>query len=123
MSEGLIAIGAAFWLGVLTSISPCALATNIAAVSFLGRTVETPVRAFSGGLLYVIGRTIAYSMLGMLLATGLLAAPALSAFLEGSMNHAVQNVGDDQDLQGHQDQRRAERTRQHKVQVRRFHQR
>ena len=29
---------AALYLGVLTSISPCPLATNIAAISYIGRT-------------------------------------------------------------------------------------
>ncbi|MCX6833307.1 MAG: sulfite exporter TauE/SafE family protein, partial [candidate division Zixibacteria bacterium] len=37
MSELLIAAGTALWLGILTSISPCPLATNIAAISFIGR--------------------------------------------------------------------------------------
>ena len=30
----------ALWLGVVTSISPCPLATNIAAISYIGRKVE-----------------------------------------------------------------------------------
>jgi hypothetical protein len=29
----------AVWLGVLTSISPCPLATNIAAISFIGKRI------------------------------------------------------------------------------------
>jgi len=36
MSALLLAVASAFWLGVLTSISPCPLATNIAAISFVG---------------------------------------------------------------------------------------
>ena len=35
----LAAIFSAFWLGILTAISPCPLATNIAAISFIGRKV------------------------------------------------------------------------------------
>ena len=34
-----LAIGSAFWLGLFTAISPCPLATNIAAISFIGRQV------------------------------------------------------------------------------------
>ena len=34
-------IFSAFWLGILTSISPCPLATNIAAVSFISRNLES----------------------------------------------------------------------------------
>jgi len=32
MMELVLGIASAFWLGILTSISPCALATNIAAI-------------------------------------------------------------------------------------------
>ena len=34
-----LGIGSALWLGLLTSISPCPLATNVAAMSFIGRRV------------------------------------------------------------------------------------
>jgi cytochrome c biogenesis protein CcdA len=89
MTETLLPVASAFWLGVLTSISPCALATNIAAISFLGRTVESPRRAFFGGSLYVIGRAAAYILLGSLLVTGLLSAPGISAFLQSEMNRLL----------------------------------
>ena len=52
-------------LGLLTSISPCPLATNIAAVSFLGRHVGNPRRVLLSGLLYTLGRTVAYVGLGV----------------------------------------------------------
>ena len=47
----------ALWLGVLTSISPCPLATNIAAISFLGRRVGSPRAVLLSGLLYTAGRS------------------------------------------------------------------
>ena len=47
-----IAIGSAFWLGILTSISPCPLATNIAAISYVSRNVGAPVRVLFAGALY-----------------------------------------------------------------------
>ena len=34
-----LALGSALWLGIVTSISPCPLATNVAAISFLARRV------------------------------------------------------------------------------------
>ena len=37
MSASLILLGSACWLGIVTSISPCPLATNVAAVSYLSR--------------------------------------------------------------------------------------
>lgn len=76
----------ALWLGVLTSISPCPLATNVAAVSFIGKQFSSAPRVALSGLFYVLGRMLAYLVLGTLLVAGLLAAPQLSAFLQKSMN-------------------------------------
>ena len=61
------AIVSASWLGIQTSISPCPLATNIAAVAFLGRTVSNPRRVLLSGLVYAIGRTVAYVGLSVLI--------------------------------------------------------
>jgi cytochrome c biogenesis protein CcdA len=76
----------ALWLGVLTSISPCPLATNVAAVSFIGKQFSSAPRVALSGLFYVLGRMLAYLVLGTVLVAGLLAAPQLSAFLQKSMN-------------------------------------
>lgn len=57
----------AFILGLLTAISPCPLATNIAAVGFIGRDIENRRRIFYNGLLYTLGRIIAYTLLGIVL--------------------------------------------------------
>ena len=62
--ELLLGMGSALWLGILTSISPCPLATSVAAVSFLGRRVDRPRSVFGGGLLYAPGRALAYVALG-----------------------------------------------------------
>lgn len=82
----LVALATAFWLGLLTSISPCPLATNIAAISFIGRRVESPRRVFLSGLLYTVGRTLAYLALAVLLVASVLSVPELSMFLQRSMN-------------------------------------
>ena len=47
MDGFLIGAASAAWLGILTSISPCPMATNVAAVSFIGREVRSPLRIFS----------------------------------------------------------------------------
>ncbi len=60
-------LATAFWLGLLTSISPCPLATNIAAVSFLARSTGNHRRVLFSGLLYTLGRTIVYVGLGVLI--------------------------------------------------------
>lgn len=75
------AILTAMWLGLLTAASPCPLATNVAAVGFLGRHAASPRRALLAGLAYVLGRTICYTLIAAGLAWGLLAAVQTSATL------------------------------------------
>ncbi|MCH4156824.1 MAG: aromatic aminobenezylarsenical efflux permease ArsG family transporter [Muribaculaceae bacterium] len=57
----------AFVLGLLTAISPCPLATNITAVGYISRDIESKQRIFWNGILYTVGRIIAYSVLGAIL--------------------------------------------------------
>lgn len=54
-------------LGLLTAISPCPLVTNITAVAYLGREIQNRSNFFALGLLYVLGRVLAYSVLGAIL--------------------------------------------------------
>ena len=89
MTEFLLGVVSAFWLGILTSISPCPLATNIAAISFVGRRVGSPAKVFLAGLLYTAGRTLTYLVLGVLLVSSLLSAPYVSHLLQKYMNKAL----------------------------------
>ncbi len=57
----------AFLLGLLTAISPCPLATNIAAIGFIGKDIENRRRIFLNGVLYTAGRVLAYTLLGIIL--------------------------------------------------------
>ena len=54
-------------LGLLTAISPCPLATNIAAVGYISKDIEDRHRIFKNGLLYTLGRIVAYTVLGIVL--------------------------------------------------------
>ncbi len=85
MNELFAGIGTALWLGILTSISPCPLATNIAAISYIGKRVDRPGQVLATGLLYTLGRTVAYLVLGIVLVTSLLSAPHLSHWLQKYM--------------------------------------
>lgn len=89
MTEALLASATAFWLGILTSISPCPLATNIAAISYVGRRLDNPRQVLLGGLLYTAGRALTYGVLGVLLVESLLNAPMLSMLLQKSLNKAL----------------------------------
>ena len=84
--EMVLGISSAAWLGILTSISPCPLATNIAAISFIGRRVGNPKAVIATGLLYTAGRSLAYVVLAMILVGSLLSAPTVSHVLQKYMN-------------------------------------
>lgn len=89
MEEWPVVLLSALWFGVLTSISPCPLATNLAAISYVGRRVDSPRKVFMSGLLYTGGRMVTYSVLGTVLVTSLLSAPSLSYSLQKYMNLAL----------------------------------
>lgn len=76
----------AFWLGIMTSISPCPLATNIAAISFIGKQMDKTSGALRAGLFYVIGRLVTYIVVGMVVAFGVLSIPGVSNFLQKYMS-------------------------------------
>ena len=50
----LLYIIAALYLGLLTSISPCPLATNIAAISYVGRKVGNPRSVMTTGTVFIL---------------------------------------------------------------------
>ena len=86
LGAGLIAAG---WLGILTSISPCPLATNIAAVSYLGRRMHSRRMAVLGAMGYAAGRTAIYVVIGLVVGWGISSSPRLSAFLQGNIGPFV----------------------------------
>ncbi len=83
------AILTALWFGILTSISPCPLATNIAAISFIARKVDKMQTVVLSGLLYTAGRTLAYLALGTLIMAGLMASGEIALFLQRYLNQAL----------------------------------
>ncbi len=89
MDVALAASVTALWMGLLTSVSPCPLATNIAAISYLGREVGSRRRTLVGGLLYTLGRALAYTALAAILVGGLLSVPEVALFLQAHMNRVL----------------------------------
>ena len=86
MDSVFVGFVSAFWLGILTSISPCPLATNVAAVSFISKRIIHPRTVFLSGLAYTIGRMLAYALLGFIIINSLLSIPVLANFLQKYMN-------------------------------------
>jgi cytochrome c biogenesis protein CcdA len=89
MSEWLAAAASALWLGILTSISPCPLASNVAAVSAIARHVDSPGRVWVSGALYSLGRAATYVAVGFIVVSSVLSAPAVSMFLQREMNRVL----------------------------------
>lgn len=81
----IIAMLSALWLGILTAISPCPMATNIAAISFIAKNIESPYKTVLAGLLYTIGRILAYVVLGYIVVSGFLAVPSVANFVQHSI--------------------------------------
>lgn len=61
---------AALFLGLLTAISPCPLATNITAIGYLGKDISNKKRVFLNGLIYTLGRVISYSLVAVIIVLG-----------------------------------------------------
>ncbi len=61
----------AFLLGILMSISPCPLATNIAAVAYVSKKIENAKKVLLEGFFYTLGRMISYTLVAMLIYFGL----------------------------------------------------
>jgi len=72
----------ALWLGILTSMSPCPLATNIVAISFISKRITNPIFVFLAGLTYTLGRMFSYAILGILIIKSILAIPESAQFLQ-----------------------------------------
>ena len=89
MTGVFFATASALWFGVLMAISPCPMATNVAAISYLGKRLASPRQVLLGGILYTLGRTVAYVGLAVLILAGLQSVPRVSTFLQEYMNKAL----------------------------------
>jgi len=66
-----IPILTAFLLGVLASISPCPLATNITAIAYISKEIKTAKYTLLNGIFYTLGRGASYTILAALIYFGL----------------------------------------------------
>ncbi len=77
-----IPVLSALLLGLLTAISPCPMATNIAAIAYVSRKVTDRKYAVMTGMLYTLGRMLSYSILGILIIVVGLEIPGVASFLQ-----------------------------------------
>jgi cytochrome c-type biogenesis protein len=61
----------AFLVGILTSISPCPLATNITAVAYISKELKSTKKTILNGLFYTLGRALTYTLLSLLISVGI----------------------------------------------------
>jgi cytochrome c biogenesis protein CcdA len=86
MTSETLPMVSALWFGILTSISPCPLATNIAATTYIGRQIRTRFGTLVAGAAYTGGRATAYILICAIIVAGLFSIPGLSMFLQEYMN-------------------------------------
>jgi hypothetical protein len=86
--ELLPAIVEALGLGIWTAVQPCPMATNIAAISYLGRRADSPRWVLLAGLLYALGQALVYVVLAIVL-LGSLHTARVSVFLQTNGNRLI----------------------------------
>ena len=82
MDSTLAVTGSGLVLGLITAVSPCPLATNLAATVWLSRHAASRRRALLGALAYTAGRVPAYGPIAAILALGALSPPTVSHTLQ-----------------------------------------
>jgi len=60
MGTNPVPVIAAFFIGLMTAISPCPLATNITAIAFISKKIDNRRHTLLAGFVYTAGRTVAY---------------------------------------------------------------
>jgi len=57
----------AFFIGLATAISPCAFAANVAAIGYISRNIDNPLKSLRSGIMFTLGRTVTYMAIGMVM--------------------------------------------------------
>jgi cytochrome c biogenesis protein CcdA len=66
MGTSSIPLVAAFFIGLMTAISPCPLATNITAIAYISKKIDNSKHTIIVSLLYTLGRMFTYVALASL---------------------------------------------------------
>ncbi len=77
-----IPIIAAFFIGLMTAISPCPLATNITAIAYVSKKLDNSKHTLLVGFLYTLGRMFTYVLLSMLIVWFGLNIQGIALFLQ-----------------------------------------
>ena len=82
MGTSSIPIVAAFFIGLMTAISPCPLATNITAIAYVSKRIENSKHTLLVGLLYTLGRMFTYVVIASLIVWVGVNTQVISLFLQ-----------------------------------------
>jgi len=73
---------AAFFIGLMTAISPCPLATNITAIAFISKKIGDGKKTLITGLVYTLGRMFTYVLIASLIIYIGVNVQSISLFLQ-----------------------------------------
>lgn len=72
----------AFLLGILTSLSPCPLATNLTAIAYISKEIKTTRNTLINGFAYTLGRGVSYTLLATVIYLGV-SSFEIASFFQG----------------------------------------
>jgi len=73
---------AAFFIGLMTALSPCPLATNITAIAYISKKIDNGKRTLLTGFTYTLGRMFTYVVLASLIVYIGINVQTISLFLQ-----------------------------------------
>ena len=82
MGTSSIAIVAAFFIGLMTTLSPCPLATNITAIAYTSKKIDNSKHTLIVSFLYTFGRVFSYTLIASLIVWFGLSTQTISFFLQ-----------------------------------------
>jgi len=82
MSMNSFPLIAAFFIGLMTAISPCPLATNITAIAFISKKIGDGKKTLITGLVYTLGRMFTYVLIASLIIYIGVNVQSISLFLQ-----------------------------------------
>jgi len=82
MGTSNIPLLAAFFIGLMTAISPCPMATNITAIAYVSRKIENSKHTLLVGFLYTLGRMFTYAALASIIVYVGVNTQGISFFLQ-----------------------------------------
>jgi len=82
MSTNNFPLIAAFFIGLMVAISPCPLATNIAAIAYISKKIESGKKTILAGFVYTLGRMSTYVVLAFVIVYIGVSVQSTSLFLQ-----------------------------------------